>query len=90
MFSVALSLIASGFRRIRPVGVTHHRVLSCSDFPPALDRSHGAARAGDRLATSSKGIIGEASERRPSDVAVFLLDVSRGRDQGLSILFLVW
>ena len=31
MFSVALSRVAVK----RRVGVTHHRVLSCSDFPPA-------------------------------------------------------
>src|SRR5688572_13801678 len=31
LFSVALSLVRSECGR---VGVTHHRVLSCSDFPP--------------------------------------------------------
>lgn len=43
MFSVALSLTS----RPRPVGVTHHRVLSCSDFPP-----RGEPRS-DRLSASS-------------------------------------
>ncbi len=32
LFSVALSLT----RNRGPVGVTHHRVLSCSDFPPRM------------------------------------------------------
>ena len=53
VFSVALSLTARAPRRPprRRVGVTHHRVLSCSDFPPvpllvfsvAPRRPHGRA-----------------------------------------------
>jgi len=33
---VALSLISPS--PVKPVGVTHHRILSCSDFPPASQR----------------------------------------------------
>jgi len=38
-FSVALSLTAPSPRP--PVGVTHHRVLSCSDFPPSAEADSG-------------------------------------------------
>ncbi len=39
LFSVALSRIGPALRPSRRVGITHHRTLRCSDFPPGSRRA---------------------------------------------------
>jgi len=74
IFSVALSRIASptvtGFRpacRRRRVGVTHHRVLSCSDFPLAEVRTSTS----DRLTHTDRRALYPPSSPPPNQPRLF-------------------
>ncbi len=75
---MALSLTRSG-----PVGVTHHLVLSCSDFPPGSPRaavpvqraSYADPPRGERRDLESRGLEIRGLERlgleRNGDSAIF-------------------
>jgi len=64
-FSVALSLIPSCTLAslLRRVGVTHHRFLSCSDFPPGTDESVTSDHLASSLNNTQSHCSGFASKR---------------------------
>ncbi len=87
VFSVALSLARNRNKLIGPVGVTHHRVLSCSDFPLRKHHLHRSKSIGlGAIVSSTASYDGMASRVLLRDLGLVFDDDFSTMDEDCRIV----